>query len=498
MGSTVEPTSIHRRALSVVLVLVGFYAIAFGIVATSIGLAIAFMHAGLIVIPFVTIGVFVAIVVIGSTIQTTTRLETPPDADPVTARDHPALFEVIDQVAVELSTKRPHDVYLVPDVDAAVAEDAVLLGLVVRRRILLIGVGLLEVLTVDELRAVIAHEFGHYAAADSRVATIAYRSRETMLRTLQILGENTDPVGRSPLEELVEAVFRRYAHFVIKRTAAISRAQEIEADRWASRIGGKGPAIRALERLEPAASAYELLVQHYIYPLARNRILPLDPIAALPHVMCHRNTGGHTAADDTNEGAPDMYDSHPPMRQRIAAIAEMPAHPHADDPRPARELLTDPAGTGRTVVDGMFIEGGTWRHVGWDEAGPELARALGDLGEEVLSLTNVPGDIGKSDLWELLEHKDLRTIRARISLDADLFQILPVEVDVTDFLTMRLRPYVAAAVIKTIGDDVDWSIDWSGSAGVRTPGHDIDETLNDLFAGGQAAVAARARLSHNS
>ncbi len=141
----------------------------------------------------------------------------------------------------------------------------------------------------------------------------------------------------------------------------------------------------------------------------------------------------------------------------------------------------------------MFLEGSSWRHVDWDDAGAELARALSDLGEEVLSLTAVPGDIGQSDLWELLEHGNLRTIRARLGLDSELFNVLPMDADVTDYLTMRLRPYVAASVIETIGHDVEWSVDWSGSAGVGTPGYEIDRMVDDLFAGGPAAVAVRTR-----
>ena len=147
------------------------------------------------------------------------------------------------------------------------------------------------------------------------------------------------------------------------------------------------------------------------------------------------------------------------------------------------------------MVDGMFLDGSSWRHVGWDGAGAELARAIGDLGEEVLAPTAVPGDIGQSDLWELLEHGELRTIWARLEFGTELFDVLPMDGDMTKYLTMRLlRPYVTATVIATIGHDVEWSVDWSGTAGVRAPGYDIDRMVDDLFAGGPAAVAVRTRL----
>ena len=117
-----ETTSIRRRALPVVLSLVGFYALAFGISAALLGLGIAFMHVGFLVIPFVTMGLFVAIVVVRATFQISVDYEPPPEAVEVGEADHPELFGLIDHVADAMNTDRPDVVYLVSDMTAAVAE----------------------------------------------------------------------------------------------------------------------------------------------------------------------------------------------------------------------------------------------------------------------------------------------------------------------------------------------------------------------------------------
>ena len=173
----------------------------------------------------------------------------------------------------------------------------------------------------------------------------------------------------------------------------------------------------------------------------------------------------------------------------------MPSVAHKSDPRPGYELLRDPPATGRAVIDGMFMHDSQWRHTDWQDAGSELAAAYSEIGQEVLDLAEIPGDLGASSVWDLLERGDLRTLRARIGLDPEIGPYLPTDdPEVSGFLAMRLRPYVEGAVIRVIGDTVEWVIDWSGPASVSTPAYDIEQLTDDLFAGGEAAAGVRAQL----
>src|SRR5918992_652885 len=58
--------------------------------------------------------------------------------------------------------------YLAPDVNAAVFQRGGLLGFG-GQRVLLVGLPLIDTLTVRQLRAVIAHEFGHFHSGDTRL-----------------------------------------------------------------------------------------------------------------------------------------------------------------------------------------------------------------------------------------------------------------------------------------------------------------------------------------
>ena len=62
----------------------------------------------------------------------------------------------------------PERIYLAPDVNAAVFQRGGLLGFD-GKRVLLVGLPLIDALTVRQLRAVIAHQFGHFYGGDSEV-----------------------------------------------------------------------------------------------------------------------------------------------------------------------------------------------------------------------------------------------------------------------------------------------------------------------------------------
>ncbi len=82
----------------------------------------------------------------------------------------------------------PRDVYLVPDVNAFVAERGGFMGFGTRR-IMGIGLPLFHLLTVDELNAVLAHEFGHFYGGDNALGPWVYKTRTAIVRTVMNLGQ---------------------------------------------------------------------------------------------------------------------------------------------------------------------------------------------------------------------------------------------------------------------------------------------------------------------
>src|SRR6188474_3235502 len=96
----------------------------------------------------------------------------------------PDLFAVIEDVARAANQEMPVEVYAIPDVNAWVSTRGGVLG-VGGRRVMGLGIPLLHLLTVDQLKAVLAHEFGHYGGGDTRVGRLVYHTRLGLGRTLE-------------------------------------------------------------------------------------------------------------------------------------------------------------------------------------------------------------------------------------------------------------------------------------------------------------------------
>lgn len=92
----------------------------------------------------------------------------------LSSRRAPELFELLRDVARQTRQKMPRAVYLVSEPNAFVANRGLFLG-----RAIGLGLPLFEALTIGELRAVVAHEFGHHANRTGPITTTVFRATRT-------------------------------------------------------------------------------------------------------------------------------------------------------------------------------------------------------------------------------------------------------------------------------------------------------------------------------
>lgn len=145
------------------------------------------------------------------------RLMPVPDAMAVTP-NQPELWEQI-RVAAEVTGQQPPDeLYLVAEVNAGVAEQSRLLGLLHGRRRMILGLPLLDGLTVAQLRAVLAHEFAHYANLDTRLGGVTMRGREAVVHTVEAFQK-----GSTRLHYAIGALYVAYARIFLLRDADVRK-----------------------------------------------------------------------------------------------------------------------------------------------------------------------------------------------------------------------------------------------------------------------------------
>lgn len=280
----------------------------------------------------------------------------------LTPAAHPRLHALVDDVARATGQAPPAEVYLVPDVNAFVAERGGALG-IGSRRVMGVGLPLLELLTVEELRAVVAHEFGHYVGGDTRLGPWIYKTRAAIGRTMHEVSGHSRWLAKP---------FAWYGAGFLRVTHAVSRAQEYVADATAARIAGRDAARRALVRLAGGAGAFGAYWSTELAPALGRGYRP--PVAAgFRQFLAAPEVVPQVAAmvdRELAESATDPYDTHPSLRDRLAALDRLPSTAAAiatrpGDGAPATELLADVDAVESALLAGL-ARGAALAPIAWD------------------------------------------------------------------------------------------------------------------------------------
>ncbi|SEF73504.1 Zn-dependent protease with chaperone function [Nonomuraea solani] len=250
---------------------------------------------------------------------------------PVGREHEPTLWQTVEDLAQRVRTAPPDEIRLVAEVNAAVSEDTRFLGMKATRRRMFIGLPLLQTLTVDELRAVLGHELGHYSGAHTRLGAPVYRGRVSLIATVQ--GLRNHP--------FIQRLFTWYAKLYLRISQAVSRKQELEADQFAVAIGGRQAMAGALRKIHSTSMGWDLYVSNYLSLAGVGGFRPAAVFGGFHALMSDPERQAELArlGEEPEEVSP--YDSHPSLAERLAAIEHLPEPQHVPDPRSALTLLQD-------------------------------------------------------------------------------------------------------------------------------------------------------------
>lgn len=291
----------------------------------------------------------------------------------VTPEEQPALFEFLNRLADETGAPRPHKVFLAPDVNAAVFYDVSALNLFFpSRKNLRIGLGLVNALSLSELKAVLAHEFGHFGQRAMAVGSWAYTAqriaghivhkRDAMDRLL--LGFSRVDIRVAwigwimriivwSLRSVLDTAFS----LAVLAERALSRKMEFQADLVAVSLTGSDVLIHALHKLGPADTALDqavvvvmgehsegrmvgdlFVVQSEI--LARTRAVLAEPYYGVAPPVPAEAPEAHRVFEKRMAQPPRMWSSHPPNEEREENAKRIYV-PATKDDRSAWDLFRD-------------------------------------------------------------------------------------------------------------------------------------------------------------
>ena len=164
-----------------------------------------------------------------------------PKGERVHRADAPELFALLAELRSSLRTPRIHVVLVTPEFNAGVTQVPRLGILGWHRNYLLLGLPLMKGLTLEQFKAVVAHELGHLSRGHAHLGNWIYRLRLIWTR-LDHEFENRSVRGA--------ATIRRFFHWYAPRFMAVTfpfaRMNEFEADAASVRLTSVQSAAQAL------------------------------------------------------------------------------------------------------------------------------------------------------------------------------------------------------------------------------------------------------------
>ncbi|WP_336516493.1 M48 family metallopeptidase [Pollutibacter soli] len=287
----------------------------------------------------------------------------------ITQEQQPELFAMIRDIVDEVKTDFPKKIYLSADVNAAVFYDSSFWSMFFPiRKNLMIGMGLVNSVTADELKAVLSHEFGHFSQRSMKIGSYVYNVNRIIYNMLYENNsyENVISTWASfssyfaffvkigiRLIQGIQWVLHKMYNIVNLSHLRLAREMEFHADAVAAHVTGSAPLMTSLRRLDFAGNAYQTVLEYHreekinvskknIYAqhqfvmqfLAKENDLTIEH--NLPQMA-----GGGVEKFKSKLVIKNQWDSHPPTEDRIAKLAALNIVKTDPDNRPAGEVFRD-------------------------------------------------------------------------------------------------------------------------------------------------------------
>jgi heat shock protein HtpX len=222
-------------------------------------------------------------------------------ARPLSEEQAPDLFRIVRELATGANMPMPR-VYLIP----SESPNAFATGRSPQHAAVAVTEGITRLLTLDELRGVLAHELSHVKNRDTLISAIAATLAGVVMMVARMaqwaaifggMRRDDRDEGGGAIELLLLVVVAPIAAMLIQ--LAISRAREYEADATGARLShAPGALAEALEKISVASGR-----------------IPLPAGPATAHLWIVNPLRGNWLAN--------LFSTHPPIEERIRRLRGM-------------------------------------------------------------------------------------------------------------------------------------------------------------------------------
>lgn len=191
----------------------------------------------------------------------------------------PDLFAFIDDIVAQVGTNFPKKIYISNQVNASVFYDSSFWSMFLPiSKNLHIGMGLVNTVTEEELKAILSHEFGHFSQKSMQVGSYVYNVNQVIFNMLYDNDSYTKMVQSwanvsnyfilfvgiaLKIVEGIQWILRKMYAIVNRSYMELSREMEFHADAVAASVTGYLPLKSSLLRMELADKSFEEVLGFY-------------------------------------------------------------------------------------------------------------------------------------------------------------------------------------------------------------------------------------------
>lgn len=245
------------------------------------------------------------------------RLE-PPHGHLITIEHSPRLFDMLRDIRREIGGPPIHLVLIDSRFNAGIVQIPRLGLYFWPKNYLVLGLPLLESLGEDEVRAVVAHEYGHLVGKHGRVSSWIYQLNQTWRQLKSILDRNVHWSNA-----LVRRFLDRFQPYFAAYSFVHNRDNEFFADALAAGVVGTDTVANALCRTEVDAWINEKL----FWPAFNDEAFdhespPALPYTMLPEFFAKSELGAPRARalEDAMGHETNNFDTHPALSKRLEVL----------------------------------------------------------------------------------------------------------------------------------------------------------------------------------
>lgn len=271
----------------------------------------------------------------------------------ITRKQEPKLFAFLDEIVQITDTKFPKKVYISSEVNASVFYDSGFWSMFLPiKKNLHIGLGLVNSITHDELKAILAHEFGHFSQKSMKVGSYVYNVNQVIYNLLYdnasfssliVNWANVSgyfsffvSIGIKIIEGIQWLLGKMY-EVVNKNYLALSREMEFHADEVAANVTGYLPLKTSLLRMDLSSEGFSSVLSYYDTKIDeaiisenifKEHSYVMQFLAAKQKISISNNLPQVTEKESNSFSKSkivikNQWASHPELEERIAALEKL-------------------------------------------------------------------------------------------------------------------------------------------------------------------------------